>query len=78
MERPLIFLEFHGPRANEKILVSLESVRSVHEIKEGGRYTPVLEEEKAAKCVIFTQGQTIPVKESYRQVLNQMHKLGRR
>lgn len=78
MDRPLIFLTLHGPRANERILLNLEDIREIREVKEGARYTPVLTEEKDAKCIIFTSGHTTPVKESYRQIMNQIKKLGRR
>lgn len=78
MTRPLMFLTLHGARANEKILINLEGVEEVHEIKEGGKYKPVLEDEKAAKALVFTKGHIIPVRETYRQILNQMQTLGRR
>ena len=71
------FIELHGARANERILIPIENIRLIEELKRGGRHYPVLEAEQDAKTLINSDGMTFAVKESYRQIKNLIEKVWR-
>ena len=68
------YIELHGPRANEHILISINSIKSIEEMKPGARRYPVMDIEQSARSIIYTTGSTYPVKESYRQIKNILKK----
>lgn len=62
-----MFIKLHGIVENNRIIINVNHIEAIQEIKNGSKYYE-FHTKHGAKTVISIQGNTIPVKESITQI----------
>ena len=68
-----MFIKLHGIVENNRIIINVNHIEAIQEIKFGSKYIEFYVKNDA-KTVISIQGNTIPVKESITQIEHMLKK----